>query len=124
MGFVWMPARNQFVFWPGSYFAYEPAGSPILNYAKGTWFFNPATNTWTQQLGLFGSAGARSGSVHGGVYDEVNDHLVVLLDNSSGGPAVRRWSLSTMAQLPNLPITIATPRTSTLRAGSSATRST
>jgi hypothetical protein len=108
MGFAWMPGRNQFVFWPGLYFSYAASTDPIRNYAKGTWFFDPASNTWTQHLNLFGSVGGWSGSLFGGIYDEVNDHLIVLND-STYGFAARRWSVATMSQLPDLPFSLSKP---------------
>ncbi len=55
MGFVWDAGRQKFLFWPGIYYAYEPKGTPILEYAKGLWYFDPVTNVWTQELRLFGN---------------------------------------------------------------------
>ena len=49
-----MPLGKKFLFWPGVYNAYEPKGAPILEYAKGLWYFDPLTNVWTQELRLFG----------------------------------------------------------------------
>ena len=106
MGFVWDAVRHKFLFWPGSYFAYEPAGSPILNYAKGFWTFDPATNGWTQSLGIFGNQGESTGSLSGGIYDDVNDQLVAFGDDTVG-PAVRRWSVGSQTRLADLPLAVA-----------------
>jgi hypothetical protein len=107
-GFEWVAARKQFLIWPGSYFAYEPKGAPILNYARGMWWFDPATNKYQQELGLFGTYGQSSGCVHGGIYDEVNDQIVVLID-SSGEPGARRWSVAKLKALPDVKFEITAP---------------
>jgi hypothetical protein len=101
MGFVWDATRGKFLLWPGAYYAYEHKGTPILEYAKGLWYFDPLTNVWTQELGLFGKYLDTSGCPFGGAYDEVNDQLVVLGDDS-GGFVVRRWSVGSLTRLPDL----------------------
>ncbi len=110
-GFEWVPGRSKFLIWPGAYFPYEPEGTPIREYAKGAWWFDPATNAYTQELGLFGNFGESSGSTHGGVYDEVRDEIVVLLD-SGKGLAVRRWQMGTLSRLADIPLRIQPPLSS------------
>jgi hypothetical protein len=109
MGFVWDAARQKFLFWPGVYNAYEPKGAPILEYAKGLWYFDPLTNVWTQELRLFGNYGDTTGDPFGGVYDEVNDQLVELGDDSSGFVA-RRWSITALVRLADIPIALTRPQ--------------
>jgi hypothetical protein len=111
-GFAWMPKRQQFVLWPGSYFAYDngnnppnPAVYPLLNYSRGLWFFDPITNKYTQYTQLFpdylkGNTG--TGSPFGGIYDDVNDQIVEFGD-SARGFSVRRWDLTNMVRLPDIP---------------------
>ncbi|GIK85341.1 MAG: hypothetical protein BroJett026_08220 [Betaproteobacteria bacterium] len=107
-GFEWVPGRNRFLIWPGLYYPYEAAGAPIREYSKGAWWFDPATNAYTQELGLFGNYGESSGSLHGGIYDAVRDEIVVLLD-SGKGLAVRRWHVGTLARLADIPLRIQPP---------------
>ncbi|HKW81483.1 MAG TPA: PKD domain-containing protein, partial [Casimicrobiaceae bacterium] len=109
MGFTWDAGRQKFLFWPGSYFAYEAPGSPILNYAKGLWLFDPASDVWTQELGLFGTYLESTGDPFGGVYDEINDQFVVLGDDTSGFVA-RRWSVGGLTRLPDVPISLNRPK--------------
>jgi hypothetical protein len=108
-GFVWVASRARFLIWPGSYFAYESAGDPILDYARGMWWLDPATRTYEQELGLFGTYGHGSGNLYGGVYDEVNEEILVF-DDDSGGLRVRRWDVASLTALPDLPLEI--PRVS------------
>jgi hypothetical protein len=107
-GFVWMADKKQFLIWPGAYFAYEKEGDPIRDYAKGMWWFDPATKTFTQELGLFGKYGETSGCLHGGAYDEVNEQIIVLGDDSQG-MACKRWSVKELKKLPSIPYKIAPP---------------
>jgi hypothetical protein len=100
-GFAWCAKRSKFLIWPGSYYAYEPAGTPILEYARGAWWFDPATSTFTQELGLFGTYGSSSGSLFGGIYDEVNDHIVAFGDDS-GAMGCKRWDVASLTALPTL----------------------
>jgi hypothetical protein len=100
-GFVWVASRQRFLIWPGSYYAYEGAGDPILNYAKGMWWFDPATNTYTQELGLFGCYLCGTGNIFGGVYDEVNDHIVAFGDTDEGYKA-KRWHVGSLTRLPDV----------------------
>ncbi len=58
-GFEWVASRGKFLLWPGSYFAYDPAGSPILEYAKEMWWFDPVTNTYQQELAFLWGGGRR-----------------------------------------------------------------
>jgi hypothetical protein len=102
-GFAWSPKRAKFLLWPGSYYPYEPEGSPIREYSKGLWWFDPATNKYTQELGLFGRYLDTTGSLFGGVYDEVNDHIVAFGDDGSA-PACRRWDVANLVRLPDIPI--------------------
>ncbi len=107
-GFEWVASRGKFLLWPGSYFAYDPAGSPILEYAKGMWWFDPVTNTYQQELAFFGTYGTSTGSVNGGVFDEVNEHIVEFADSSSGF-AVRRWDVKNLVRLPDIPFSVSKP---------------
>jgi hypothetical protein len=100
-GFAWSPQRKKFLLWPGSYFAYEPPGTPILEYAKGLWWFDPSTKTFAQELALFGSPGSSTGSVNGGIYDEVNDQIVAFGDSAKGF-ATRRWDVGKLVRLPDV----------------------
>ncbi len=114
-GIAWMPKRQQFVLWPGSYFAYDngnnppdPAVYPLLNYSRGVWFFDPATKTYTQYTQLFpdylvGDTG--TGSPHGGIYDDVNDQIVEFGDSAKAF-AVRRWDLTNLVRLPDIPFRV------------------
>ena len=88
-GFEWVASRGQFLIWPGSYYPYEPIGSPLREYSKGMWWLDPTTNRYTQELGLFGTFGQTTGSLYGGIYDEINSHIVVLGDSGSGTAASR-----------------------------------
>jgi hypothetical protein len=105
MGFVWDAKRRKFLFWPGSYFAYDYS---IKEYARGLWFFDPMANTWTQELGLWGAAGHGAGSIFGGIYDEKNDEILTLHDDSTSGHC-RRWSVGQLKQLPTLYFSIPKP---------------
>lgn len=107
-GFVWVAAKSKFLIWPGSYFPYEKKGDPVLEYAKGAWWFDPATKTFTQELGLFGEYGQASGCLHGGVYDEVKEEIVVLGD-ASRGYGMHHWSVKELKKLPSVPFKIAAP---------------
>jgi len=118
-GFAWMPKRQQFILWPGSYFAYDngtnppdPAVYPLLNYSRGLWFFDPATKKYTQHRELFpdyltGNTG--TGSPHGGIYDDVNDQIVEIAD-SSKGYAVRRWDVAGLVRLPDISFKLTSPK--------------
>ena len=111
-GIAWVPSRNKFLLWPGSYFAYEPPGAPILQYARGMWWFDPSNNTYTQELGLFGSPypdrGNTTGSPFGGVYDDANDQIVEFGDSSSGF-SVRRWDVTKLVRLPDIRFSVTVP---------------
>jgi hypothetical protein len=107
-GFVWVPTRSRFLMWPGSYYAYEPAGSPILNYARGIWWFDPATTTYTQETGLFGTYGTGTGNFFGGIYDDVNEEIVAFGDSGSS-PAARRWSVRNLTRLPDVSFRLNNP---------------
>jgi len=50
-------------------------------------------------------AGSSTGCLFGGVYDEVNDHIVAFRDDS-GGLACRRWDVAALNALPALPFTL------------------
>jgi hypothetical protein len=104
-GFAWSPQRSRFLMWPGVYFAYEAPDAPIREYAKGMWWLDPAQKAYTQELGLFGDAGSWTGCVFGGIYDEVNDQLLVFGD-SSGVFEVDRWDVTNLVKLPSLPFTL------------------
>lgn len=119
-GFEWVPSRNKLLAWPGSYFPYgctyvftDPrclSEVPIYNYSRGIWWFDPVTNKYEQDLRLFGTVGMHSGSLYGGAYDDVNDHIVVFGDSgASPNMAVRRWDVNSGTQLADLRITIAPP---------------
>ncbi len=111
-GFAWVANRSKFLLWPGSYFPYDAPGSPLLNYSRGMWWFDPATRTYTQDLGLFGnpypSNANSTGSPFGGVYDEVNGQIVEFGDSSTGF-ACRRWDVNTDTRLPDLPFNLTRP---------------
>jgi hypothetical protein len=107
-GFVWIEARSRFLIWPGSYFAYEEPGDPVLEYARGAWWFDPATNEFTQELGLFGDPGSGSGCLFGGVYDEVNDEILTFGDTDAGY-AVRRWHVGGLARMADVPFELSLP---------------
>lgn len=121
-GFVWMPEKKQFLIWPGAYFSYAKKEDPIRDYARGMWWFDPATKTFTQELGLFGKYGETSGCLHGGVYDEVNQHIVVLGDDGHG-MACKRWSVKELKKLPSIPYKIAPPESNKKAVASYFTRS-
>ena len=120
-GFEWVASRNKFLIWPGSYYPYEAVGDPLREYSKGMWWFDPVTNKYSQELGLFGTFGDNSGSLHGGVYDEVNDHIVVIADTGKGS-AVRRWDVGSLTRLPDLPISVVAPASNPAAKGSYFTR--
>lgn len=120
-GFVWIESRQRFLLWPGSYFPYEPADAPIRNYSRGMWWFDPVTSTYEQELGLFGTYGESSGCIYGGAYDEVNDNIVVLRD-SSGGYACRRWNVSALVRLPDIRYPVPVPASNAAAKGSYFTR--
>jgi hypothetical protein len=104
-GIAWVPSRNRFLLWPGSYFAYEPPGTPILQYARGMWWFDPLSSTYTQELGLFGGPyldrGNTTGGLFGGVYDDVNDQIVEFGD-SAAAFAVHRWDIANLVRMPDI----------------------
>jgi hypothetical protein len=104
-GFVWVASRARFLIWPGAYFPYDDDGAPVLEYARGAWWLDPATSTFTQELGLFGARGEGSGNLFGGIYDEVNDHILVFSDSSSTF-AARRWHVGRLEPLPPVPFTV------------------
>lgn len=101
-GFVWVASKKKFLMWPGSYLSYALASAPVRAYAMGMWWFDPITNIYTQELRLFGTAGTSTGCLFGGVYDEVNEHIVCFADDGS----CRRWDLKTMTRLPDLPLAL------------------
>jgi hypothetical protein len=103
-GFEWMQSRKRFLLWPGSYFAYEPAGAPLLDYARGAWLLDPEARTYTQDTRLFGKSGSNTGCLHGGVYDPLRDEIVAVGDDSTT-PAVLRWNVET-AKATSVPITV------------------
>lgn len=107
-GFVWVAAKARFLIWPGAYFPYEKEGDPLREYSKGIWWFDPATKAFTQDLGLFGKYGESSGCLFGGVYDEVNEEIVVLGD-AGQVMACKRWSVKELKKLPSIPYKIAPP---------------
>jgi hypothetical protein len=107
-GFVWVPKRAKFLLWPGAYYPYEPAGTPILNYSVGLWWLDPAAKTFMQETGLFGKLYSTTGSPFGGIYDDVNDQIVEFGD-SSGGFAVRQWDVAKLARLPDIPFSVSVP---------------
>jgi len=117
-GYAWVPSRNKLLLWPGSYFAYEAPGTPILNYTGGVWWYDPVTKTYTQDTRLFpnvpyngvapGITAGTTGSVFGGIYDEVKDQILEFGD-SSGAFVVRSWSMATMTRLPDIPFKMTVP---------------
>jgi hypothetical protein len=111
-GIAWVPLRNKFLLWPGSYFAYEAPGTPVLQYARGMWWFDPSNNTYTQEPGLFGgpylNPGNTTGSPFGGIYDDLNNQIVEFGDSSSGY-SVRRWDVTNLLRLPDIRFTVSTP---------------
>jgi hypothetical protein len=117
-GIAWVPSRSKFLLWPGSYFAYEKPGTPVLNYTGGFWWFDPVTETYTQDTRLFpnqpmggvspGITAIGTGSPFGGIYDDVNDQIVEFGDASSGY-SVHRWDMANAAQLPNIRFSLSSP---------------
>jgi len=107
-GFEWIASRQKFLLWPGFYYAYEPAGSAILEYSKGMWWFDPVTNTYQQELAFFGTYGSSTGSVFGGVFDEINEHIVEFGDSASGF-AARRWDVKNLVRLPDIAFGVSVP---------------
>lgn len=107
-GFVWVASRNQFLLWPGSYYAYESAGNPILNYARGMWWFDPATNKYTQETGLFGTYLSNTGNLFGGAFDEVNNQIIAFGDSESD-TIVKRWDVNALTRLPDLRYNLTNP---------------
>jgi len=105
-GFAWVAEKQKFLLWPGSYYPYEADGTPILEYAKGMWWLDPATNTYEQDLRLFGKRFDTTGCPFGGVYD---NGLIIAFVDSSGGMAVRRWDVVARVKLPDLPLTLSVP---------------
>ena len=96
-GFVFDDYRQAFLLWPGSYFAYDAAGAPIRDWARGLWFLDPKLKAYKQEPGLFGAPGSSTGCMYGGVYDPVRDEIVALADDSSA-PAIVRWNVTTFAK--------------------------
>lgn len=104
-GIVWIAALSKFFLWPGVYTAYDAPGAPIENYSCGTWLFDPLTKVYTQDRTLFTAylvAPTSTGSLFGGIYDEVNDEFMVFGD-SGGGYRVVRYSRSPQAALSTYP---------------------
>jgi hypothetical protein len=118
-GFAWIPSRNRLLLWPGSYFAYETPGTPILNYVGGLWWYDPVAKQYTQDTRLFpniptngispGVTAGTTGSPFGGIYDDLNDQIVEFAD-SSAGLAVRRWDVANMVRLPDIPFRVTVPQ--------------
>jgi hypothetical protein len=107
-GFVWVASQNKFLLWPGFYYAYESSGHPLLNYAKGIWWFDPATNQYTQDTRLFGTYGSSTGNLFGGIYDEVNNQIVAFGDAATDN-LVKRWDVGSMTRLPDLRYNLSNP---------------
>ena len=107
-GFEWVASRGKFLLWPGQYYAYEPAGTPILEYSKGMWWFDPVTNTYQQELAFFGTYLSGTGSLFGGVFDDVNEHIVEFGDSTSGF-ATKRWDVKNLVRLPDIPFSVTRP---------------
>jgi hypothetical protein len=114
-GFEFVGAKA--LLWPGDIFPYEPwsnpptaaelLANPVLNYAGGIFWLDPATRTYTQDKRLFGAWLSGTGSPFGGVLDEINMHIVELMD--SGANICRRWDLATMTRLPNIAFNVPAP---------------
>lgn len=108
-GMFWVASVNQFVLIPGGYYPYpppiDPVANPLHNYSKGYWWFDPSTNVYTQDLRLFTDPYSSTGCLHGGAWDDVNEHVIVLAD-SSAGKAVRRWDPLAGVRLADLTLSI------------------
>jgi hypothetical protein len=102
---VWVGARARFIQWPGGYFPYEPVGAPIREYARGAWWIDPLAKSCEQDVRLFGSEGESTGCLYGGVFDEVNNHLVAFGDQGSEF-VCKRWDVNSGDSLPALPFTV------------------
>jgi hypothetical protein len=98
-GFVWVEDAQRFLLWPGSYFAYEAVDAPIRNYSRGMWWFDPATNTYEQDLRLFGAAGSTTGCPYGGVLDDSTMTIIAF-----GDGIVARWDVQTGRRLSDVPV--------------------
>ena len=114
-GFEWCASRSKFIVWPGWYYPYPPpidtATYPIMNYSMGFWWFDPLTSTYTQDTTFFNGAYESTGCTYGGVYDEVNDHLVAFTDSTYGSKYCRRWDLTAGVTMSNLALTLTTNST-------------
>jgi hypothetical protein len=117
-GREWVEKRQQFLWWPGDYFAYDsgtnppdPAVYPLLNYSCGHWWFDPVTNKYTQDRTLWPGYLVNpvgTGDPYGGVYDEVNDQIIVLGDDSSGYRCMR-YDMVKLVRMPDIAYRIAPP---------------
>jgi hypothetical protein len=105
--FAWMPKRNKFLFLPGYYFGYT---HNVSQYENGDWYYDPIANTWEQHLDLFNQpmGNGTTGDLFGGVYDEVNDQVIALIDDQAAR-VVRRWDLTMRTRLPDLPLSLTAP---------------
>ncbi len=106
-GFAFVKSRGKFLLWPGSYYPYEATDAPIRAFSRGLWWFDPVTNTYEQDRRLFDAMYSGTGCLYGGIYDDVNDHIVAFGD-SSGGFTVRRWNVESAGRLPDVPFTVRT----------------
>jgi hypothetical protein len=112
-GYAWVPSKNQLLLWPGSYFAYENPGAPILNYTGGAWWYDPVAKTYTQDTGYFknlpyngvspGITGTTTGCLFGGVYDAQTNAAFWFNDQAF---LVKSLNVSTMTLRPdkNIPL--------------------
>jgi hypothetical protein len=96
-GFVWVETLGRFLLWPGAYFAYEPVGAPIHEYSRGMWWFDPATNTYRQDLTFFADGAMTTGCPFGGAFDEATMRIVAFSDG-----VVRRWDVREGVRLPDV----------------------
>jgi hypothetical protein len=116
-GRAWVASKNKFLLWPGGFFAYDPPGTPILNYTGGCWWFDPATRTYEQDTTLFpnqpyngvspGITAPSCGCPYGGFYDPATEQFGILAD-SQGAFGCQMWDSKTMTKLPFIPFTLTT----------------
>lgn len=112
-GFEWDAKRGKFLLWPGVYYPYpqpyDAVANPKQNYSRGMWWFDPVTNTYQQELAFFGTYGTNTGTPNGGVFDDVNEHILSFGD-SSGGFAARRWDVASLVRLSDIRFSVSLPK--------------